>query len=100
MKVSETKLEWTNKCCGCYEKIPIGATTHIISELAGVDGSIHLCDKCIREISLESLYVHKLINQVIDSDVKEDSKVEFLEILRATNILSSTSTGEYLNRIK
>lgn len=51
MKINVRVLGWTDKCCGCYADIKPTERVCMISEVAGVTGSIHLCDKCMSEIS-------------------------------------------------
>lgn len=50
MKIIKEKLEWSNRCCGCSSKIPANDTTFILTNIAGIEGSIHLCKECIKEI--------------------------------------------------
>lgn len=50
MKINKRKLQWSNGCCGCNNIIPKNEITYILSNIIGVNGTIHLCEKCISEI--------------------------------------------------
>jgi hypothetical protein len=51
MKIDISVLGWSDKCCGCYRVIKSTDKVYMVSEIAGVRGSIHLCENCIEYIS-------------------------------------------------
>lgn len=51
MKINVEVLGWTDICCGCRKKIPPTDNVYMLSNIAGVDGSIHFCTSCIKDIS-------------------------------------------------
>lgn len=51
MKIEVEVLGWTDICCGCRKKIPSTEKVYMISDIAGISGSIHLCETCIDDIS-------------------------------------------------
>lgn len=64
MKISKEKLAWTNRCCGCFSKIPVNDTTFILTEICGKDGSIHFCQKCVKEIIKEFKSTEGSVNMI------------------------------------
>lgn len=49
MVVNARVLGWADKCCGCGKDIQATEKVYIISDLLGVNGSIHLCNECINK---------------------------------------------------
>ncbi|NFG59680.1 hypothetical protein FC778_13440 [Clostridium botulinum] len=50
MNINVRVLGWTDKCCGCLKNIPGTEKVFILKNIAGVQGTIHLCEKCIDDI--------------------------------------------------
>jgi hypothetical protein len=51
MKINARVLGWKDKCCGCYREIKSTEKVYMISDIGGVNGSIHFCENCIVDIS-------------------------------------------------
>lgn len=52
MKCSVLNIPFKNFCCGCGAVIEANKDkTYILSEICGITGSIHFCEKCIDKIS-------------------------------------------------
>jgi len=51
MKINARVLGWKDKCCGCYKEIKSTEKVFMISDIAGVNGSIHFCENCVDDIS-------------------------------------------------
>jgi hypothetical protein len=94
MKINARVLGWTDKCCGCNENIPGTEKVYMISYIAGVNGSIHLCEKCISKITGSQGIVLKNIDLTgwngLDQCKKISEELEELKESTADYIINNT----------
>lgn len=51
MKIKKMVLGWKDMCCGCNSLIPGDEKVYIVTEIGGIQGSLHFCKNCMDKIA-------------------------------------------------